>query len=108
MKLVILEAAEGDLKELRGYLTSNFSLAVWLASYNKLKQSMRHLVTFPYSGAIASELEAIQLNQYRRIISGMSCIIYEVRGDTLYVHVIADTRRDLKSLLLRRLLRSGT
>jgi toxin ParE1/3/4 len=36
----------------------------------------------------------------------MNRIIYEVRQDILYIHIIVDARRDLKTLLIRRLLRT--
>ena len=34
----------------------------------------------------------------------MNRIIYEHRADMAYVHVICDVRRDLRAVLLRRLL----
>jgi hypothetical protein len=33
----------------------------------------------------------------------MNRIIYEVRVDVAYIHVVCDTRRDLKGLLMRRM-----
>jgi hypothetical protein len=35
----------------------------------------------------------------------MNRILYEVRQETVYIHAIIDTRRDLPSFLLRRLVR---
>ena len=71
-----------------------------------LKKSIRVLSDFPYSGAIPEEFERLNISQYRQIISGMNRIIYEVRQDILYIHIIVDARRDLKTLLIRRLLRT--
>lgn len=34
----------------------------------------------------------------------MNRIIYELRDRAVYVHVVCDTRRDLRAVLLRRLL----
>lgn len=103
MKTVILNAAKNDLHQLRSYILKNFSADVWQATYAKLKESIRNLSAFPYLGAIPQELDDIQIRQYRQLICGMNRIIYEVRGETLYVHVIVDTRRDLSALLMRRL-----
>jgi len=36
----------------------------------------------------------------------MNRIISDVRGDTIHVHIVCDTRRDLKSLLMRRLMQA--
>jgi len=106
MKVVILESAEHDLKELKSYIVKNFSVETWQSTYDKIKAVIRNLKTFPHAGAIPEEFEKLNLSQYRQVISGMNRIIYEVRQDTLYIHIITDARRDLKSLLTRRLLRT--
>ena len=105
LKVVILESAEHDLKELRNYIVKNFSLKTWQNTYDKIKEFIRNLKTFPYTGSIPEEIEKLNLSHYRQVISGMNRIIYEVRQDTLYIHIIVDGRRDLTSLLTRRLLR---
>ena len=105
LKIVILESAEQDLKDLRKYMVKNFSLKIWQNTYEQIKTVIRHLKSFPYTGSIPEELEKLNLSQYRQVISGMNRIIYEVRQDTLYIHVIVDGRRDLTALLTRRLLR---
>ncbi|MFZ6767743.1 type II toxin-antitoxin system RelE/ParE family toxin [Undibacterium sp. Di26W] len=104
-RIVILASAEQDLKELRSYLIKNFSAKTWQDSYSKIKDAIRHLQQFPYAGIIPDELEKLSLSQYRQVLSGMNRIIYEVRQDTAYIHIIADTRRDMSGLLTRRLLR---
>ncbi|AIC17556.1 MULTISPECIES: type II toxin-antitoxin system RelE/ParE family toxin [Pseudomonas] len=105
-KVVLLHSAETDLIELRTYLTQRFSTATWQSSYGNLKQAIRQLATLPYAGVIPEELEQLHIGHYRQILSGMNRIIYEVRDATVYIHVIADTRRDLQSLLMARLLRA--
>ncbi|MDD5036728.1 MAG: type II toxin-antitoxin system RelE/ParE family toxin [Methylococcaceae bacterium] len=105
LKVVILESAEHDLKELKGYIVRNFSHETWQNTYDTLKKAIRNLKTFPYAGSIPEEIEALNLSQYRQVLSGMNRIIYEVRQDTIYIHLIADARRDVNTLLTRRLLR---
>lgn len=105
MKIVILASAEYDLKELRSYIIKNFSHDTWQKTYGKLKESIRNLATFPHFGSIPEELETLNLSQYRQTLSGMNRIIYEVRQDTVYIHIIVDSRRDLKSFLMHRLVR---
>jgi toxin ParE1/3/4 len=39
LKVVILESAEYDLKELRDYIVKNFSLETWLKTYGKIKKA---------------------------------------------------------------------
>jgi plasmid stabilization system protein ParE len=105
LKVVILESAEHDLKELRDYVVKNFSVEIWQNTYGKLKETIRNLKAFPQAGAIPEEITKLNLSQYRQVLSGMNRIIYEVRQDTLYIHMVVDARRDMESLLTRRLLR---
>ena len=106
MKVVFLHDAEGDLKELRRYIASKFGKDTWLETKHQIKTAARSLATSPQSGHIPDELAELGMTQYRQVISGMNRIIYEVRGDLLYVHIVCDTRRDLRDLLTRRLLRA--
>jgi plasmid stabilization system protein ParE len=106
-KIVLLASAEQDMKELRNYIVKNFSLATWQDTYSKLKDSIRNLKAFPFAGSIPEELERLNLTQYRQVISGMNRVIYEVRQEIIYIHIVADTRKDMKTLLTQRLLRSG-
>ncbi|MDD5057427.1 MAG: type II toxin-antitoxin system RelE/ParE family toxin [Sideroxydans sp.] len=105
-KIVILVSAEQDMKELKSYIVNKFSLATWQDTYSKLKDSIRNLKAFPFAGSIPEELERLNLTQYRQVISGMNRVIYEVRQENIYIHIVADTRKDLKTLLAQRLLRS--
>ena len=105
MKVVMLESAEHDLKELRSYILKTFSVETWHNTYNQIKESIRNLGQFPQLGNIPIEIESLNLTQYRQIISGMNRIIYEIRHETIYIHIIVDSRRDMQSLLTRRLLR---
>lgn len=105
IQIVILESAEQDLKLLRNYILKHFSADVWRSSYANIKQVIRHLQAFPQAGAMPGELEKLNLMQYRQVLSGMNRIIYELRQDTVYIHMIVDSRRDLSGLLARRLLR---
>lgn len=104
-RVVILDSAEQDLKELRAYVLKNFSMETWRTTYAKIKEAIRNLQNFPQTGSIPEEIEKLNLTQYRQILSGMNRIIYEVRQDVIYVHIVVDARREMNALLTRRLLR---
>lgn len=104
-KVIFLQPAEHDLKELRDYILKNFGKDAWQACYTKIKDSVNAIETFPEGGKIPDELESLNLIQYRQVISGMNRIIYEIRQDLIYIHVVCDARKDMKSLLTKRLLR---
>lgn len=104
-QLVFLKSAEQDLKELKSYRVKNFGKDAWQASYTKIKDSVNTLKTFPLGGNLPEELERLNLTQYRQTVSGRNRIIYEVRQEIIYIHIVCDTRKDMKSLLTKRLLR---
>jgi plasmid stabilization system protein ParE len=106
-RIVFLASAEQDLKELKRYIAKNFSPKAWHSTYGKLKESIFNLKAFPLSGATPEELAQLNLTQYRQVISGMNRVIYEVRQDTIYIHIMADTRKDMKSLLAQRILKDN-
>lgn len=106
LKVVILQTAETDLKELRAYIVKQFSPQTWQTTYASLKTAIRDLATQPLSGSIPPEIERLNLCQYRQVLSGMNRVIYEVRGQSVYIHIIADTRKNLPTLLMKRLLQT--
>ena len=105
MKIVMLASAELDLQDLRAYIVKDFSAATWQKTFKQIKASIRNLASFPLLGSVPDELQTLNLTQYRQVISGQNRIIYEVRQETIYIHLVVDSRRDLLSFLLRRLVR---
>jgi len=103
MKVMFLRSAEADLKDLRRYLIRNFGTQAWTDCYGKIRKSVAMIEAHPEAGRVPEELENLNAAQYRQVISGMNRIIYEVRADTAYIHIVCDTRRDLKGLLMRRM-----
>lgn len=103
-RILILESAERDLKELRRYILANFSADQWRVTYTGIKEAIRSLRSFPQSGVVPAEIAQLGLNQYRQVLSGKNRIIYELRLPDIYIHVIADMRRDMATHLSKRLL----
>jgi plasmid stabilization system protein ParE len=106
-KVVILKSAKYDIKQLRNYIVRKFSHETWLMTSEKLQKALRTLETTPLLGAVPEEIEMLNLGPFRQIVSGMNRIIYETRQDVVFIHVIADTRRNMTDLLTQRLLHSS-
>ncbi|BCT68164.1 type II toxin-antitoxin system RelE/ParE family toxin [Nitrosospira sp. NRS527] len=104
--VVFLRSAEIDLKELKSDIVKNLGKETWQASYRRIQEALGTLQTSLFQGKMPEELGRLNLTQYRQVISGMNRIIYEVRQETIYIHVVCDTRKDMKSLLKKRLLRT--
>ncbi len=105
MRIVFLRGAEDDLKDLRRYLIGKFGKLAWQESYEHLKLAIRNIAAFPESGTCPEELAELATQQYRQIISGQNRVIYEIRDDFIYIHIVCDCRRDMRTLLARRLVR---
>ncbi|MGY2491509.1 type II toxin-antitoxin system RelE/ParE family toxin [Cupriavidus sp. CP313] len=105
MRAVFLAGAEEDLKDLRRYVMKRFGMPTWQETLRAIRDSVRSIQTLPRSGSIPEELADLGLQQYRQVISGMNRIIYELRDEVIYIHIVCDTRRDMRTLLSRRLLR---
>ncbi len=104
-KVVFLRSAETDLKDLKDYVIRSYGKETWQTSYSKIKESVAVIQSFPEEGRIPDELASLNLAQYRQIISGLNRFVYEVRGDTAFIHIVCDSRKDLRNLLMRRILK---
>lgn len=62
------------------------------------------LSEFPERGAYPKELLALGLREYREVFFKPYRIIYRVLDKNVYVLLIAEGRRDMQSLLQKRLL----
>jgi len=62
------------------------------------------LSRFPGRGSYPRELVALGLKAYRQTAFEPYRVIYSVTGSQVIVYLIADGRRDMQSVLARRLL----
>jgi toxin ParE1/3/4 len=105
MKVVFLPSARTDLQQLRRYLIGKFGNQTWREALTRIKRDVEQLESFAQKGSIPPELEELGIPNYRQVMSGTCRIIYEIDDQTVYIHLIVDTRRDLKDVLAKRLLR---
>jgi toxin ParE1/3/4 len=70
----------------------------------RIEKTFSRLCEFPERGAYPKELLALGIREYREIFFKPYRIIYRVIDKTVYVLLIADGRRDMQTLLQRRLL----
>jgi plasmid stabilization system protein ParE len=103
-RVVILRGAEADLHDLRRYVARRFGEAAWIRTLRSIRETIDRIGLHPDAGRVPDEFLSLSLSQFREMVSGANRIVYERRGTTAYVHLICDGRRDLKAVLLRRLL----
>ncbi|AQV97518.1 type II toxin-antitoxin system RelE/ParE family toxin [Cupriavidus necator] len=104
LKAKLLESGKAELKRVRRYVMDAFGIAVWEDSYAQIQAAITPIREFPECGHIVDELSGLTANRFREVRCGKNRIIYEVRDDAIYVHLIIDQRRDLTALLQKIIL----
>ncbi len=100
----LTDDAVRDLEEIYDYIDLHDVPGKADYVLEQIEKSFLDLSEFPERGAWPKELLAMGIREYREIFFKPYRIIYRVIGKTVYVLVIADGRRDMLSLLQRRLL----
>jgi toxin ParE1/3/4 len=96
--------AERDLLEIYRYIAENDSQRSADQVLDRLVQAADALRMSPDRGSYVSELRFLGISEYRRIFFKPYRLIYRVHTKKVVVYMVADGRRDLESLLARRLL----
>jgi toxin ParE1/3/4 len=105
-KILLTNDAAGDLDELYDYIALHDSPRKADHVLDQIEKAFSKLSEFPERGAYPKELLEIGVREYREVFFKPYRIIYRVMGKNVYILLIADGRRDMQSLLQRRLLSS--
>lgn len=105
MKTVVLEPVQQDLRDFRRYVINKFGGTAWMATRHKIADAVAAIEASPRQGATPPELVDFRMTGYYEVVSGTNRIIYKVDADTIYVHLVVDSRSDLEDILARRLFR---
>ena len=101
---VLLTAdAERDLDELYDYIAGHDTPGNAAHVLDRIEEALERLSTFPERGAYPKELLALGIRDYRQTFFKPYRMIYRVLEQRVYVYLIADGRRDMQTLLTRRL-----
>ncbi len=96
--------AARDLEEIWDYISRRDSSARADYVLDQIESAFRSLSELPQRGSYPDELLDLGIREYREVLFKPYRVIYRVIEETVYVLVIADGRRDMQSLLQRRLL----
>lgn len=103
-KISLTNAALRDLEEIDDYLTATGSAQTAKRILGKIEDGLLSLCDMPEPGSYPKELLRLGVREFREIILKPYRIVYRVRGESIYIYLIADGRRDMRTLLSRRLL----
>jgi toxin ParE1/3/4 len=96
--------AERDLEEIYLYIAEHDSRASAGHVLDRLVKAAEALKTSPNRGSFVEELRSLGISEYRQIFFKPYRLIYRVHSKQVIIYVITDGRRDMGSLLSRRLL----
>jgi toxin ParE1/3/4 len=96
--------AEQDLRILCRYRTAHVDEAAAGGLLDEIASTAAGLAHLPEHGAIPREVEQLGMTEYRQTLCHPCRMIYRIIDMTVFIVLIADGRRDMASLLERRLL----
>jgi toxin ParE1/3/4 len=102
--VLLTEDAAVDLEDLYSYISEHDSPQKAEYVLDQIESKFVSLSEMPERGVYPKELSDLGIRDYREIFFKPYRIIYRVNGDNVYVYLIVDGRRDMQTLLLRRLL----
>ena len=103
-KVLLTAGAESDLDDLHRYIAEHDSPTRADYVLDRLMEVAESLATFPERGSHPQELLVLGIREYRQSFFKPYRVIYRVIGKRVIIYLIADGRRDMQSLLSRRLL----
>ena len=103
-EVLLTEGAERDLESIYDYIAEFDCKANADYVLDRLLEIVENLSAFPERGAYPKELVALGIRDYRQTAFKPYRVIYRVMAQKVYIYVIADGRRNMQSLLVRRLL----
>ena len=104
LRVLLTNDAARDLEELYDYIALHDAPRKADYVLDQIEKAFSKLFEFPERGAYPKELLTLGIREYREIYFKPYRIIYRVIEKNVYVLLIVDGRRDMQSLLQRRLL----
>lgn len=103
-QVLLTAGAERDLAGIYDYIAEFDSRASADYVLDQLIKVTKNLATYPERGTHPRELQALGIREYRQVFFKPYRLIYRVIEKQVFIYLIADGRRDMQSLLARRLL----
>ncbi len=95
--------AERDLADIYGYIAAHDAPDNADLVLDRIGEVVGSLCEFPDRGTYPKELDALGIREYREVFFKPYRVIYRVLGKRVYIYLIADGRRDMRTLLERRI-----
>jgi toxin ParE1/3/4 len=103
-EVLLTKGAEQDLEAIHDYIFEFDCVANANDVLAQLMDVVESLSRFPERGSYPKELVGLGIKEYRQTFFKPYRVIYRVTGRQVIIYLIADGRRDMQSVLARRLL----
>lgn len=103
-EVLLTEGAQQDLEAIHDYICEFDCLANANHVLNEVMGVVESLSKFPERGSYPKELVGVGIKEYRQTFFKPYRVIYRVTGSQVIIYLIADGRRDMQTVLARRLL----
>lgn len=102
--VLLTEDAANDLSDIYTYISKRDSPKKAEYVLDQIENKIISLSRLPERGVYPKELISLGIRDHREIFFKPYRIIYRVVNENVYVYLIADGRRDMQTLLQRRML----
>ncbi|KHK52826.1 plasmid stabilization protein [Ralstonia sp. A12] len=103
-QVLLTQGAEQDLESIYDYIAEFDCIANANYVLDQLQEVVESLAMHPERGNYPKELAALGIKEFRQTAFKPYRVIYRVSGNHVIIYLIADGRRDMQSVLARRLL----
>ena len=106
MAFTVLLTADAvtDLKDLYTYISNHDSPKKADYVLDRIEEKFISLSELPERGGYPKELLSLGIRDYREVFFKPYRIMYRIDNENVYVYLIVDGRRDMQTLLQRRIL----
>ncbi|MDP2794098.1 MAG: type II toxin-antitoxin system RelE/ParE family toxin [Sulfurisoma sp.] len=103
-EVFLTAAAEQDLADLFDYIATRDTPAAANRVLDRIEKVVASLASLPERGSHPRELLALGIRDYRQVFFKPYRLIYRAVDARVFIYLIVDGRRDMRTLLARRLL----
>lgn len=102
-RIVILDSAKEEFKDIKKYVKRDFGDPVWNAVNAEYKHAFKLIQENPEIGSYVDELKELGITNIKYALVRQTRIVYEFDDNLIIVHMFIGTRRDFRTHLLKRL-----
>lgn len=103
-RVLLTQDAAQDLQDIHEHIAGAGGLHAADHVLEQLQSVRQQLAHLPERGSRPAELAVLGMGEYRQVLSKPYRLIYRVADKAVIIYLIADGRRDMPTLLTRRLL----